>query len=46
MSSNTEIYGESAILTGKQKVNESQQSGSSQLELNNILSAHDSKYAF
>ena len=27
----------------KQKVDESQQSGSSQLELNNILSAHDSK---
>ena len=30
----------------KQKVDESQQSSSSQLELNNILSAHDCKYAF
>ena len=34
------------VLSCKQKVDESQQSGCSQLELNNILSAHDSKYAF
>ena len=62
MSSNTEIYGESANLSGKilynsvvdllrslyykQKVDASLQSGCSQLELNNILSAHDSKCAF